>query len=685
MRKSNKKGSITNWPRYTLQLGTLGALVLFLTGIVKTAAKVDPEALCPLGGLQAAATYLVRGSLPCSMSSLQILMGLTLAAAVMMLGKLFCAYLCPIGTIETLVMKGRRAMRLKNINIPNGSIADKVLRLPKYALLFVIFYFTIESSELWCRSIDPYFAAATGFKGEHVLMWVFWTSLGIITLGGLLVDNFWCRYICPLGAVSGALKFWGSCLLLFGAWMLFGYINSVVPFMQFDMSGLWWILVALFCVMGYLLEVLWAKPHLQIVTICKDNSRCNHCGACTKACPYKIDMNLLNGRLASVDCSLCQECVCVCRNDALHVGVVPSLSHKNIVNFLLPAVLTLALLCAGYFMGTDQKYEIPTIQEQWNMDRLPEGHTLESVMLENLTQIHCFGSSKAFAAALQQNVPGTYGVKTFAKTHRAEVQYDPKQITVEKITELIYVPSAFKCRTPELASVPTLKVITIRTEHMTEKNAANLLGLQMQQADTLVYGVDTQWGCPLFVRLYVNPAFDRDEAWIKSVVEKPELEFINPKTGEKTGKTKALSFEYVGTDYELEETIPTTEFLQRVFGEPFVWESGKRIEAAAGKPQYIYEIADESFTKPLIKKNLCFVSNHLSSHEGILSVKMQLNKDYVPALQIRFTAPMTEEGVWELLTMPKWTIVYSKERVEEIDSATKMKFLKPGICYPYSE
>ena len=81
-----KKSSFArNWPRYILQWGVLAALVFVLSGlaglIFGRAEPADPEAFCPFGGLEALATYGVRGSLPCSMSSLQIMMGIALAAA----------------------------------------------------------------------------------------------------------------------------------------------------------------------------------------------------------------------------------------------------------------------------------------------------------------------------------------------------------------------------------------------------------------------------------------------------------------------------------------------------------------------------------------------------------------------------------------------------------------------------
>ena len=130
----------SNWPKYVLQLGVLAALIFFLSGL---AAKIfpklapsDPEALCPMGGLEALTTYVTRGSLPCSMSSSQIVMGVLLAAAVILFGKLFCAYLCPIGTLEDLLTKFRKSLGIGGLELKSGGAADKILRAVKYGLLF---------------------------------------------------------------------------------------------------------------------------------------------------------------------------------------------------------------------------------------------------------------------------------------------------------------------------------------------------------------------------------------------------------------------------------------------------------------------------------------------------------------------------------------------------------------------
>ena len=120
----------SNWPKNLLQWGSLAALIFFLSGlagkIFKGMAAADPEKLCPFGGLQALATYFQRGSLPCSMSSLQILMGIALAVAVIFFSKLFCGYLCPVGTVEDLLIRARKAMKIKTVKV--GKVLDIILR-----------------------------------------------------------------------------------------------------------------------------------------------------------------------------------------------------------------------------------------------------------------------------------------------------------------------------------------------------------------------------------------------------------------------------------------------------------------------------------------------------------------------------------------------------------------------------
>ena len=190
---------IKNWQRYVLEWGILAALIIFILVSNVIGERINPETYCPFGGIQAFANLVSHGSLPCDMSSLQILSGIALIAAVVLFSKLFCAYLCPLGTISDLCRKLRNHFKLNPLSIQSDSLLDKALRIIKYILLFVILYGTITTGELVCKKFDPYYALATGFKGELVL-WMSVAMVLLLVLGSFFIDNFWCKYICPLGA-----------------------------------------------------------------------------------------------------------------------------------------------------------------------------------------------------------------------------------------------------------------------------------------------------------------------------------------------------------------------------------------------------------------------------------------------------------------------------------------------------
>ena len=153
-----KKMKIKNPLRFSIQ-----GIILLLLGYmlvrwgVDQAYTPDFEAYCPFGGLQALASYLVRGSLACSMSSAQIVMGIVLLVTVVLFSKLFCGYICPIGTFSEWLGKIGDKFKIRR---EITGVADKALRLLKYALLFTTLYFTLGSSELFCKNYDPFFHQA---------------------------------------------------------------------------------------------------------------------------------------------------------------------------------------------------------------------------------------------------------------------------------------------------------------------------------------------------------------------------------------------------------------------------------------------------------------------------------------------------------------------------------------------
>lgn len=676
-----------NWQRYTLQWGVLALLTIFLSGLAKyinsSFGDVDPEALCPMGGLEALATYIHRGSLPCSMTTLQIIMGVGLASAVILFSKLFCGYLCPAGTVEDLMIKLRKALRIKELRIKSGSIADKFMRIIKYAILFWIFYMTMTESELFCKNLDPYYAVATGFKGE-ITLWMSIVTVGMVLLGGLFVNMFWCKYICPLGAASNSFKFW---IWMAGLGLMWWIISLT------GLNSPWWLIPATFCLLGYCLEIFCRKPEFQLLSVVKDAEKCNNCGLCEMNCPYHIALkSVKSGRICDVDCTLCGECVASCSRKALNIGV----TGKSDYSFLkfLPAILAVIITVAAWFIGNS--FEIPTISETWNLELVDgDGNVisrkdvsqLETIRIEGLQSVKCFGSSMAFKAKCEA-IRGVYGVKTYVKKHNVDILYDPKMITPEKIQEEVYVPAKFRITAPDPAEYDSLKVVTIRTEKMYDKTDIYMLGLQFGLSGKKIYGLESEFACPLIVHVMMAPDETVTEDEFRELVNKKVLRM--PLHGGTKFKETPVDYEFVRLEMG-ESRKNTIDFLVEMFEEFEAPCYGlyndadgkeiieKRAEHYKNDRQYVYEIVNSEYDKPIVKMMMPFLSNHLSRNEGIISVGLHLNCDYKPAIMIRFATPMSGDEIWRLINLPTWTITYSEEDVHE--EPAKLLFSAPGQVY----
>ena len=614
---AKKSSIISNWPKYVLQWGVLVALILFLTGLIPGETAADPEAYCPMGGLQAFATYLAQNSLPCSMSSLQVMMGLALVAAVVLFSKLFCGYLCPLGTVQDIIKRLRVKFRIKSVKIANGSAIDKILRIIKYALLFLIFYMTVEESELFCKNLDPYYAVATGFQGE-ITLWMSIVSICVLVIGSLVVDMFWCRYLCPLGAISNSLKFWVWIGVLFGIYYVANVIGAGIP---------WAVLLGAFCIIGYLLEVFNAKPKYQILHVLKNESACNNCGLCQKMCPYHIDLRTFhNGKINHVDCTLCGECVAACANKALNVGIKENKVGK--FRKVVPALLAVALTLFGIWAGG--KIELPTIDMKWNTEDVAS-ENLQTTTFDNLRTLKCYGSAMTFKAKMEK-VPGVHGVKVFVTRQSADILYNAEATSPEKIREAIYIPSRCKVQQLDPSVTTSLKTVVIRTEGMYEKGDLDNLGAMLKETGRKIYWLESEFACPLIVRVIMDAGENLDEDWFEEIVEK-EYDFVK------------MEDEVIRTN--------ASEYISKSF-KAFKVEIQSCIEKYGNWKQNWYEVSDLSFDN--IDNAMPFLSNYLTQQSSILGVYLELNADLVPTIRIRYVDPMTEDKIKELLARDTWTI-----------------------------
>ena len=180
-------------------------------------------------------------------------------AIALFLKKAFCGWMCPIGTLsEALWMLGARIFG-SNVRLPR--FLDYPLRAVKYLLLLFFVYAILQMSveDLRIFIYSPYNKMAdvkmyTFFSG--ISAFAFWTILILLAVS-VVIKNFWCRYLCPYGALLGALS--------------------------------------------------WLSP----VKITRNKATCVDCELCTRACPSDISVHKVT-RVWSDECMSCLVCTEVC-------------------------------------------------------------------------------------------------------------------------------------------------------------------------------------------------------------------------------------------------------------------------------------------------------------------------------------------------------------------------------------
>ena len=119
--------------------------------------------------------------------------------------KSFCGWLCPVGTISEYLWRLGRQTFGRNYRLPRK--LDIALRSLKY-LLLALFVFAVGS-----MTVPAILAFLEGPYGivDDVKMLNFFRFMGLtggivvagLVLASVFVQNFWCRYLCPYGALMG--------------------------------------------------------------------------------------------------------------------------------------------------------------------------------------------------------------------------------------------------------------------------------------------------------------------------------------------------------------------------------------------------------------------------------------------------------------------------------------------------
>ncbi|MCU0247745.1 MAG: 4Fe-4S binding protein [Bryobacter sp.] len=160
------------------------------------------EAYCPFGGVENLYYFLTTGGYIRRIEpSAMILMG-ALILLTLIFSRGFCGWICPFGSVQEWIgMLGKKIFG-KRFN-PTGSW-DRALKYLKYVILAVIVGFTWHLGTLVFRPYDPFLAFFHLGEGIDEMPWAY-SILWVVLVGSLIIERFFCKYACPLGAVIGII------------------------------------------------------------------------------------------------------------------------------------------------------------------------------------------------------------------------------------------------------------------------------------------------------------------------------------------------------------------------------------------------------------------------------------------------------------------------------------------------
>jgi polyferredoxin len=224
--------------------------------------------------------------------SILLLPALVLLASAILAGRVFCAWACPLGTLFDLCGKKKpqphhlhypalkylllcalAAAALAGFNL--AGLFDPISFITRVAV-FIMYPAVVLLTNLGLDAARPlaeqlqmiYLARTALFQPLFVGAWLTIVLLALLLILNRIGQRFWCRTLCPLGALLG----------LFSRFQLF-------------------------------------KRHVS--------SACNTCGTCIKTCPQQA-IPIEPRETSKGECSLCGTCARVCPQQAIAYGTDPA-------------------------------------------------------------------------------------------------------------------------------------------------------------------------------------------------------------------------------------------------------------------------------------------------------------------------------------------------------------------------
>jgi len=238
--------------------------------------------------LQASPLIALSAALSARTFGILLLPALLLLASAAMAGRIFCAYVCPLGllfdlcgkkqsrpqplhypAVKYLLLCALVATALAGLNL--AGLFDPISLITRTAV-FLVYPAVVLLANLGLDAVRPfaeqlqmiYLARTALFQPLFAGAWLTLLLLALLLVLNRIGHRFWCRTLCPLGALLG----------IFSRFRIF-------------------------------------KRHVS--------TACNTCGACIKTCPQQA-IPTEPRETTNFECSLCGTCALVCPQEAIAYG-----------------------------------------------------------------------------------------------------------------------------------------------------------------------------------------------------------------------------------------------------------------------------------------------------------------------------------------------------------------------------
>lgn len=162
------------------------------------------EGWLPIASLMNLKAFVLTGEIP-QIHPAGMFLLLAFLSISLVLRKAFCSWLCPIGAVSEWLWKLGKATFKRTGRVPRW--LDIPLRGLKYILLGLFLYAVGGMSAAAIRAfLDSPYGVISDVKMMNFFRYLGLTGavvLAALVLLSVFIQNFWCRFLCPYGALLG--------------------------------------------------------------------------------------------------------------------------------------------------------------------------------------------------------------------------------------------------------------------------------------------------------------------------------------------------------------------------------------------------------------------------------------------------------------------------------------------------